>query len=220
MGVAKGDTIGIVIPNLSEEIRQSMEIPYPAVGVISGRTGAGAQLLAVDEAVKDTNAELVRVYMPRDTKGGGGHGCIILMGAMDVADVRRAVEKALHSTDVFFGGVYISDAGHIDMHYTARAGGAVAAGFGAPEGRAFALICACPGGIGLLAADAALKSAAVDVVDIATPDRGASHTNEIILKVTGDAAAVLQDVQTGRETALAMLRKLGPEAQPLAAPYF
>ena len=69
-----------------------------AVGALGARVGAGAQLLAMDEAVKNTNAGLISVYMPRDTKGGGGHGCLILVGADDTADARRAVEIGLELT--------------------------------------------------------------------------------------------------------------------------
>lgn len=220
VGKAKGDTIGLVIPNLSSEIREAMNIPYPAIGAIGGRVGVGAQAIAIDEAVKDTNAQLLDLFMPRDTKGGGGHGSLILVGAYDVADVRRAIEKALELTDVYFGGVYVSDAGHMDMHYTARAGSAVAQAFGAPEGQAFGLICACPGAIGMVAADAALKAASTQVISVSTPDKGTSHTNEIILMVTGDAAAVLQAVQAGRAIALDLLAMMGDEAQPLSKPYF
>ena len=42
-----------------------------AVGALGARVGAGAQLLAMDEAVKNTNAGLISVYMPRDARRAG-----------------------------------------------------------------------------------------------------------------------------------------------------
>ena len=37
--------------------------------------------------------------MPRDTKGGSGHGSLIILAAEDVEDARRAVEVALKELD-------------------------------------------------------------------------------------------------------------------------
>ncbi len=38
--------------------------------------------MAADEAVKATNTEVVSIELPRDTKGGAGHGSLIVLGGM------------------------------------------------------------------------------------------------------------------------------------------
>lgn len=219
-GTAKGDTIGIVIANVTREIKEEFGTEHSAIGALSARTGAGAQILAMDEAVKNTNTELVRVYMPRDTKGGGGHGSLIVIGADDPADVRRAIEMALRLTDKFVGGIYVCDPGHMDLQYTASAGEVVEKAFGATRGCAYGMVCACPASIGIVAADTAVKAAPVDVISVATPDRGTTHTNEVIVHMCGEAEAVLAAVSAGREVGLDLLRKLGGDPEPMSEPYF
>ena len=59
----------------------------------------------MDEAVKATNTEVLSIELPRDTEGGAGHGCLILLGAEDVSDARRAVEVALSNVQNYFGDV-------------------------------------------------------------------------------------------------------------------
>ena len=78
------DTIGLVIPSIDATLRDEMKLPdnIRALGVISSRTGAAGQICAVDEAVKNTNASLVSVELPRDTKGWGGHGNYIVVGGL------------------------------------------------------------------------------------------------------------------------------------------
>ncbi len=66
-----------------------------SIGIIGDRTGAGPQIFAADEAVKATNSEIVLIELPRDTEGGAGHGSLIIFGAEDVSDARRAVEVTL-----------------------------------------------------------------------------------------------------------------------------
>lgn len=221
VGTAGGDTVGVVIPNLSRDIRRAMGISYAAVGALGARVGAGAQLIAMDEAVKNTNARLISVYMPRDTKGGGGHGCLILVGADDTSDARRAVEMGLELTDRYLGGIYVCEAGHMEMHYSARAGEVLSSAFGAPQGSAFGMVCACPGAVGMVTADTAIKAAAVDVLKIATPDFGTAHTNEIMAFVSGEAAAVKTSVDAGRAAGMTLLGKMCENApRPLAEPYF
>ena len=38
--------------------------------------------MAADEAVKATNTEIVSIELPRDTKGGAGHGSLIILVVM------------------------------------------------------------------------------------------------------------------------------------------
>lgn len=61
------------------------------------------------------------IECPRDTEGGAGHGCLVVFGAEDVSDARRAVEVALSFVGKHFGDVYGNSAGHLEFQYTARA---------------------------------------------------------------------------------------------------
>ena len=123
VGTTVLDTIGLVIPGVDSELQKKMNLPktYSALGLISSRTGAAGQIVAVDEAIKNTNTELLSIELPRDTKGWGGHGNFIIIGGRDVSDVRRAVEIALELTKKNAGEVYISDAGHLEFAYSASA---------------------------------------------------------------------------------------------------
>ena len=107
------DTIGLVIPAIDPSLRAQMDLPdgVSALGIISSRTGAAGQICAVDEALKNTNAPLISVELPRDTKGWGGHGNYIVMGGRDVSDVRQAVEIALELTERNAGEVYTDEIG-------------------------------------------------------------------------------------------------------------
>lgn len=205
------DTVGLVIPAIDRALRDEMNLPpdVAALGVISSRTGAAGQICAVDEAIKNTNAILVSVELPRDTKGWGGHGNYIVMGSRDVSDARRAVEIALELTERNAGEVYINEAGHLEFAYSANAGEALAKAFGAPIGKAFGFMAGSPAAIGLLMADKALKSADVSLITYMTPNRGTSHSNEVIIAFTGDASAVKTAVLTAREVGLSLLSVMG-----------
>ena len=85
VGTAIGDTIGLVIASVDPMLVDVMKLgKYRSIGIVGGRTGAGPQIWAVDEAVKATNTEIISVELPRDTKGGAGHGSLIYIGADDV----------------------------------------------------------------------------------------------------------------------------------------
>ena len=215
------DTVGLVIPSIDVALRREMKLPdeVSALGVISSRTGAAGQICAVDEAIKNTNATLVSVELPRDTKGWGGHGNYIVMGGRDVSDVRQAVEIALELTYRNAGEVYINSAGHLEFAYSASAGEALAAAFSAPVGKAFGFMAGSPAAIGLVMADKALKSAGVTLIRYMTPDRGTSHSNEVIIAFTGDASAVKTAVRTAREVGLALLCAMGEYPDGPSTPY-
>ena len=149
--------------------------------------------------------------MPRDTKGGAGHGSLIIFGGDDVSDVKRAIEVALAEVERTFGDVYANDAGHLELQYTARASHAVNAAFGAPEGKAFGLIVGAPAAIGVVMADVAVKSANVDVIGYASPSAGTSNSNEVILQISGDSGAVRQAVISAREVGKKLLGTMGDE---------
>ena len=209
-----GDTIGLVIANVDQQVLDAMKLEksYRSIGVVGARTGAGPHIMAADEAVKATNTEIVKIELPRDTKGGAGHGSLIIFGGEDVSDVRRAVEVTLKEVDRTFGNVYANDAGHIELQYTARASYACQTAFGAEYGRAFGLIVGAPAAIGVVMADTAVKAANVTVVGYASPGNGGtSHSNEAILFISGDSGAVRQSVISAREVGLALLGSMGDE---------
>jgi microcompartment protein PduB len=173
-----GDTIGLVIANVDSQVLEAMKLTksYRSIGILGSRTGAGPQIMAADEAVKATNTEIVSIELARDMKGGAGSGSLIIFGGDDVSDVRRSVEVALRELERTFGEVYMNEAGHVEIQYTARAGDALVTAFGTPEGKAFGLIVGAPAAIGVVMADAAVKSANVDVVGYQSPCHLPSNT--------------------------------------------
>lgn len=221
VGTAIGDTIGLVIANVDHELHEKMGIDpkYRSIGIIGARVGAGPHIMAVDEAVKATNTEVLSIELPRDTKGGAGHGSLIIIGSDDVSDARRGVEVALATLDQKFGDVYSNEAGHLEFQYTARASYAINKAFGAPLGKSFGLICAGPAAIGVVLADTAVKAANVEVVSYSSPSNGTSYSNEVILTVTGDSGAVRQAVSAAREVGLNLLGSLGEQAVSTTKPY-
>ena len=203
VGVGVCDTIGLYIANIDDDLRKQMNIPekFHAVGLIGSRTGAGAQIQAVDDAVKATSTEVISIEIPRDTKGWGGHGNFIIIGGETPADVKRAVELALEYIDINAGEIYISEA------------------FDVPIGRPFGFVCASPAPIGMVIADIALKSAGVELIKTLRPDSGTSHSNEVIIIFTGEASAVKTAVTDARSAGMQLLRSLGSEPLPVTKPY-
>lgn len=221
VGTGVCDSIGLVIANVSDELRQQMNIPenYHSIGLIGSRTGAAAQIKAVDDAIKATSAHVVSIELPRDTKGWGGHGNFIIIGSENVSDVRRAVEISLEQIDINCGEVYISDAGHMECHFSARGGEALGMAFDVPKGQAFGFVCASPAPIGMVISDIALKSADIQLIKTLRPSSGTSHSNEVIIIFTGEAAAVKLAVMEARDAGLKLLRAMGSEALPVTTPY-
>jgi microcompartment protein PduB len=221
VGTGMGDTIGIVIAHLEPVLHKKMGLDpkFHSIGVFGGRTGAGPQLMAADEAVKATNTEIVKIELPRDTKGGAGHGCLIIFGAEEVSDARRAIEVALKDLKRTFGDVYANDAGHVELQYTARASFALQKAFNAPVGRAFGLTVGAPAVIGVLMVDAALKAADVECIGYSGPQSGLSLTNEVVSFLSGDAGAVRQAVMAAREVGVKLLGTLGEQPKSLGVPY-
>ena len=207
VGVGVCDTIGLYIANIDDDLRKQMNIPekFHSVGLIGSRTGAGAQIQAVDDAVKATSTEVISIEIPRDTKGWGGHGNFIIIGGETPADVKRAVELALEYIDINAGEIYISEAGHMEFQYSARCGEAINKAFDVP--------------IGMVIADIALKSAGVELIKTLRPDSGTSHSNEVIIIFTGEASAVKTAVTDARSAGMQLLRSLGSEPLPVTKPY-
>jgi microcompartment protein PduB len=204
-----GDTIGLVIANVDSSLLETMKLEkkYRSIGIVGARTCAGPHIMAADEA---TNTEVILIEMPRDTKGGAGHGSIVIFGGDDVSDVKRAVEVTLKEVDTrTFGDVYGNEAGHIECQYTARASYACNKVFGAPVGKAFGILVGAPAAIGVVMADTALKSANVDVVSYATPQNGQSFSNEVTMTITGDSGAVRQAIISARDIGCQLLGTMG-----------
>ena len=221
VGCGKLDTIALTIANIDSSVHKLMKLPEDihALGIISSRTGAAGQIMAVDEAIKMTNAKLISVELPRDTKGWGGHGNYIVIGSETFSDVKQATELALSLCDKHAGEVYISEAGHLEFCYTASCGEAISKVFGAPKGSAFGFMAASPAAIGLLLADKAVKSASIQPLDLWTPDHGTSHSNEVILPFTGTASDVKNAVLTARELGLKVLTAMGSYPESPSEPY-
>ena len=221
VGTTVLDTIGLVIAGIDPSLLEKMELkkPYRSLGLISSRTGAAGQINAADEAVKSTNTEIVSIELPRDTKGWCGHGCFIVIGGDNVSDVRRAVEISLEYIKKYAGELYISQAGHLEFTYSACADEALHLAFDAPVGRPFGFFCGSPAAIGLVMADNAVKASPVEVVKYMTPDRGNSHSNEVIAAVTGDADAVKKAVLTAREVGLQLLVSMGSYPETPSTPF-
>jgi len=206
-----GDTIGLVIANVDPQIHALMKIDpkYKSIGIVGARTGAGPHIFAADEAVKATNCEIVTIELPRDTKGGAGHGSLIIFGSEDVSDARRAVEVTLSELDRTFGDVYANDAGHLEFQYTARASFALNKAFNAPLGKAFGITVGAPAAIGVVLADTAVKASTIDVIGYASPAAGTSYSNEVISFFSGDSGAVRQAIIAAREVGRGLLGAMG-----------
>ena len=221
VGTAVLDTIGLMISGIDDALLRKMNIGtrYHTLGLFSSRTGAAGQLTAIDDAVKATNTEVLSIDLPRDTKGWGGHGNYIVLGGDDVSDVRHAVELALTLTNKYAGELYISEAGHLEFAFSASAGPALQKAFDAVPGEAFGFMAGSPAAIGLVMADTAMKAAAVNIIRYMTPSIGTSHSNEVILALSGDASAVKQAVRAARQIGLELLIAMGSYPNIPGTPY-
>lgn len=213
VGTTVLDTVGLVIPGIDSALRCEMDLPcdISSLGVLSSRTGAAGQICAIDEAIKNSNTKIISIDLPRDTKGWGGHGNYIVIGGRDVSDCRDAIEKALELTKRNAGEVYISKAGHLEFAYSASASYALNLAFGAPIGKAFGFMAGSPAAIGLVMADHALKSSAVELIKYMTPSKHTSHSNEVIICFSGDAEACKNAVLEARKTGLELLKTMGDD---------
>ena len=76
-----------------------------------------------------------------------------------------------------------------------------------------------PAAIGLVMADLAIKSSPVEIIRYMTPDIGTSHSNEVIVAVTGEASAVKNAVLTARDIGLQLLVSMGSYPETPTQPY-
>lgn len=221
VGTAVLDTIGLVITGVNQELLETMNIGtrYRALGLFSSRTGAAGQMTAVDDAVKATNTEVLSIDFPRDTKGWGGHGNYVVLGGNDISDVRHAIQLSLELTNKYAGELYISQAGHLEFAYSASAGTVLSKAFHAVPDQAFGFMAGSPAAIGLVMADTAMKTAPVSIARYMTPSIGTSHSNEVILAISGDASAVKESVLTARQIGLELLIAMGSYPEIPGTPY-
>lgn len=221
VGTAVLDTIGLVISGIDQTLLKEMNVgnKYHALGLLSSRTGAAGQITAVDDAVKATSTEVLSIDLPRDTKGWGGHGNYIIIGGHDVSDVRHAISLALELTNKYAGELYISQSGHLEFAYSASAGPALHKAFEAVPGEAFGFMAGSPAAIGLVMADKAVKSSVVRIIKYMTPGIGTSHSNEVILALSGDASAVKEAVLNARQIGLELLIAMGSYPDIPGTPY-
>ena len=205
VGTTVLDTIGLVISGIDDTLLKEMNVGtrYHALGLFSSRTGAAGQITAIDDAGKATNTDVLSIEFPRDTKGWGGHGNYIVIGGNDVSDVRHAIELALELTKKNAGELYISESGHLEFTYSASAGAALQNAFHAVPGEAFGFMAGSPAAIGLVMADTAMTS----------------HSNEVILGISGDASAVKAAVLEARQVGLELLIGMGSYPEIPGTPY-
>lgn len=221
VGTAVLDTIGLVISGVHEDLLKEMNVgtKYRTLGLFSSRTGAAGQLTAIDDAVKASNTEILSIDFPRDTKGWGGHGNYVVLGGNDVSDVRHAIQMALKLTNKYAGELYISEAGHLEFAFSASAGEVLVKAFHAKKNQAFGFMAGSPAAIGLVMADTALKAANVEIARYMTPSIGTSHSNEVILALSGDASAVKEAVLAARQIGLELLIGMGSYPNIPGTPY-
>ena len=209
VGTTVLDTIGLVISGIDDTLLKEMNVgmKYHALGLFSSRTGAAGQITAIDDAVKATNTEILSIEFPRDTKGWGGHGNYIVIGL------------GLELTKKNAGELYISESGHLEFTYSASAGAALQKAFHAVPGEAFGFMAGSPAAIGLVMADTAMKASAVNITCYMTPSIGTSHSNEVILGISGDASAVKAAVLEARQVGLELLIGMGSYPEIPGTPY-
>ena len=127
-----------------------------------------------------------------------------------------AVDDAVKATGT---EVYISESGHLEFAFSANAGGALAMAFHAVPGEAFGFMAGSPAAIGLVMADTAMKASAVHITRYMTPSIGTSHSNEVILALSGDASAVKEAVLQARQIGLELLIGMGSYPEIPGEPY-
>lgn len=222
IGTAVGSTIGLVIPSVDPQLTKTMKLgKYRSIGFFGGRSAFGPQVMAIDEAVKATSTEVIKLESPRDDRDGAGPGSYIVIGGDDVSDVRRAIEIALDRLETYFGDIYTNSAGHLEFQYTARASSCIEKAFGVKEGQAFGLVCGGPAPIGAVLTDIAVKAANVEICSYTSPadGEGFCYANEITTTFTGDSGAVRQAVKAAIEPGKKILGAMGDEPKCVAVPY-
>ena len=133
--------------------------------------------------------------------------------------MRDAIRIALELTNKYAGELYISEAGHLEFAYSASAGRVLEKAFQAKRGQAFGFMAGSPAAIGLVMADTALKAADVRIARYMTPSLGTSHSNEVILALSGSADAAKEAVLSARQIGLELLIAMGSYPEIPGTPY-
>lgn len=222
VGTTVLDTIGLVIPGIDPSLLEKVNLKkaYKSLGLISSRTGAAGQINAADEAVKSTNTEIVSIELPRDTKGWG-RAWMFHRDRRRSTSLMCAVRLTLH-LNISANMPVSSTSARPDLWSSLSLPvqtKALHMAFNAPIGKPFGFFCGSPAAIGLVMADLAVKSSPVEVIKYMTPDQGTSHSNEVIVAVTGDADAVKNAVLTARDVGLQLLVSMGSYPESPATPY-
>lgn len=142
-----------------------------------------------------------------------------MLGGDSISDVRDAIRIALELTNKYAGELYISEAGHLEFAYSASAGRVLEKAFQAKRGQAFGFMAGSPAAIGLVMADTAMKAADVRIVRYMTPSLCTSHSNEVILALSGSADAAKEAVLSARQIGLELLIAMGSYPEIPGTPY-
>ena len=214
---------GWVIPNLDPAIAEAMEIPaqYRSVGIITSRSASMSVCVAADEAVKTADVHLVHLEMTTDSNGKGPRCAFLVLGGEDVSDVRRAVQVTMDALPHTFGGMGVGETAGYDVHWSANPGEVLCHPyFGAVSGKAWGFLDGWPKAVGMIMADYAMKSAAVELIHVHTSEENHWH-NEYTCSFTGSSGDVLAAVRKAREVGEHCIRATGNlEPVPQGDPYY
>lgn len=112
-----------------------------------------------------------------------------MIGGNDVSDVRHAISLAAELTNKYAGELYISESGHFGVCFFSQCRRCSCHGLSRSSRGSFRIHAGSPAAIGLVMADTAMKASAVHITRYMTPSIGTSHSNEVILALSGDASA-------------------------------
>lgn len=133
--------------------------------------------------------------------------------------MRHAISLALELTNKYAGEVYISESGHLEFAFPQVQVLLSIKPSAHLWVKHFGFMAGSPAAIGLVMADNAVKSAAVSITQYMTPNIGTSHSNEVIIAISGDASAVKAAVLEGRQTGLELLIGMGTYPEIPGTPY-
>ena len=127
--------------------------------------------------------------------------------------------RSLELTEKYAGEVYASAADIWSLHTLPVRERPLQKAFHAAPGEAFGFLTGAPAAIGLVMADTAMKTSAVQIACYMTPSLGTSHTNEVILGISGDASAVRSSVIVGTSDGDGAARLHGRFPKCFGTPY-
>ena len=220
VGTAVLDTIGLCIAGVDDTLLKTMNIGtrYHALGLFSSRTGAAGQLTAMDEAVKSTDTEFSRLIFPETPKAAGGpenghrrdRSRRCAMPSVQPLNLPINMQASSISAKPATWNLPIPPAREASLKKPSTP----------RRGQAFGFMAGSPAAIGLVMADTAMKAASVQIARYMTPSLGTSHSNEVILALSGTADAAKEAVLSARRGAgLELLMAMGSCAEIPGTPY-